>query len=450
MGPVPPAGLGSAPRRGDTDARRPLVLISGKDVLLGVGGQESYVRAHALAAARAGFAPHVFFLGARSAVRATEFGTVHTVGAAFGCRPPVAFHRRRLARAVATLLAEHRGPHVIHSFAIWSGAGVTASRLLARRGITAVPVASAFSTRKYEVAAMQGTLVGPHHRLAHRLRYRAWLAWVRLVDDAIEGRSYARSRVVLVNYESVRRLLTEAYGPGLEIRKVPYAAESAFEGGGAGGATGLRGAAGLGGAAGAGGARGAGGGHAISGGPTRAPLVVAISRHDPRKGLDLLLFALAELAAAGIAFRACLVGPGRLLATHRRLAADLGLADHVEIPGRVADVWPYLSAADVFVLPSVAEASGSVSVLEALQSGTPVIASNCDGIPEDLVDGVDALLFPSGDSRALARALAAVLTDPSRRAELAAGARRAYEQKFSASGFVAELARTYAELGVVP
>jgi glycosyltransferase involved in cell wall biosynthesis len=435
MGPVPPAGPGSAPHRGDADARRPLVLISGKDVLLGVGGQESYVRAHALAAARAGFAPHVFYLGARSAVHITEFGAVHAVGGPFGCRPPVAFHRRRLARAVATFLAEHRGPHVIHSFAIWSGAGVTASRLLARRGITAVPVASAFSTRKYEVAAMQGTLVGPHHRLAHRLHYRGWLAWVRLVDDAIEGRGYADSRVVLVNYESVRRLLTEAYGPGLEIRKVPYAPVSAFGGGGA------RGAAGLG---------GAGGGHAISRGPPRPPLVVAVSRHDPRKGLDLLLFALAELAAAGIAFRACLLGPGRLLSTHRRLAADLGLADHVEIPGRVADVWPYLGAADVFVLPSVAEASGSVSVLEALQSGTPVIASDCDGIPEDLVDGVDALLFPSGESRALACGLATVLTDSLRRAELAAAARRAYEHRFSASGFAAELARTYAELGVVP
>jgi glycosyltransferase involved in cell wall biosynthesis len=412
----------------DGSGRRPLVLISGKDLLGGFGGHESYVRAHALAAASAGFAPHVFCVGTRVAEAVTDFGTVHTVATPAGWRPPVAFHGALLARSVVRFLASYPGPHLIHSFAIWSGAGVAASRSLAHRGITAIPVASAYGTRSYEVSAMQDALA-PHHGLAHRLGYRAWLRWVRLVDDRVEGRGYKQSRLVLVNYESVRRILVDAYGNGLDVRRLPYASPAAFSD--------LP--------------RPCSVPEPVArlGSPT-APLVVAVSRHDPRKSIDLLLLALADVAATGIAFRGCIIGPGRLLDAHRRLATELGLADLVAIPGRVDDVWPYLHHADVFVLPSVAEASGSVSVLEALQTGTAVIASDCDGIPEDLDNGVDALLFPAGDWRALAGALRTVLTDPARRAELAAGSRRIYEDKFSAPGFVRALAHTYAELGIGP
>jgi glycosyltransferase involved in cell wall biosynthesis len=177
--------------------------------------------------------------------------------------------------------------------------------------------------------------------------------------------------------------------------------------------------------------------------------VLAVSRHDPRKGLDVLLRALAEVAAHGVSFRACLIGPGRLLETHRQLATELGLADRVTIPGRVEDVGRYFVAADVFVLPSLAEASGSVSVLEALQAGTPVIASACDGIPEDLADGSDALLVPPGDVQALALALRRLLTDPSLRARLAEGGRRAHDEHFSATRFVDSLRAVYGELGIL-
>jgi len=420
-----------APVRSDSTGRRPLVLISGKDTSTDVGGHESYVRAHALAAAAAGFAPHVFCLGTRSAIDITDGATIHRVAAPRLRRPPAALQQAMLARAVVRFLLERRGPHLIHGFAIWSGAGVIASSALGRQGVAAVPVASAYATRAYEIEAMQAGL-GPYISRIRRVRYRTWQRWSRLVDDRVEGRAYRRSQLVVINYESVRKILVEAYGQGLEIRRLPYASAWAF-------ApdepevsvppppkplAALR--------------------------PPSAPLVIAVSRHDPRKGLDVLLRALALLTASGVAFRACLVGPGRLLATHRALAANLGLAEQVAIPGRVDDVRPYLRHADVFVLPSRAEASGSVSLLEALQSGTAVVASSCDGIPEDVADGVDALLVPPGDSRALASALASLLLDPGRRAQLASASRQAYEHRFSAARFVESLSCTYAELGFVP
>jgi glycosyltransferase involved in cell wall biosynthesis len=289
-----------------------------------------------------------------------------------------------------------------------------------------VPVASAYATRAYEIGIMKDGM-SPYQGVADRLRWRAWARWVRSVDNAIEGWGYARSRVVLVNYQSVERLLVRAYGPELNLRRIPYCAPDAFRLEGHSGGSEVPAAA-----------------AALK--PAAAPLVLAVSRQDPRKGLDLLLLALARVRAAGIPFRACLVGTGRLLEAQRRLAAQLGFEGQIAQPGEVPDVAPYLSCADVFVLPSLGEASGSVSVLEALRAGKAVIASACDGLPEDLRDGQDALLVAPGDVSELAGALGRLLTDPALRDRLASSARRVHERRFSAERFVAALADVYDEV----
>ena len=120
------------------------------------------------------------------------------------------------------------------------------------------------------------------------------------------------------------------------------------------------------------------------------------------------------------------------------------------ITGYVDDVFAYLQHADVYVLPSLEEGSGSVALLEALQAGTAVVASGCDGIPENVADGAEAVLVEPGSVGALEAALATVLEDADLRERLAAGARKAYEERFSAPAFVAALGRTYADLGILP
>jgi glycosyltransferase involved in cell wall biosynthesis len=98
----------------------------------------------------------------------------------------------------------------------------------------------------------------------------------------------------------------------------------------------------------------------------------------------------------------------------------------------------------------VEEGSGSMALLEALQSGTAIVASDVDGIGEDLVDGRDALLVEPGNARALADALARLLADERLRADLAAAARALFLKRFSAERFTNALRETYAEVGVVP
>jgi len=397
---------------------RPLVMVAGSDPSL-EGGHSSYVVAHALAAAAAGYSPQVFSVSARSEVVATEFGTLRRVAAPLhrGYRYE-RVHRPFLARGVARYLAGlgDPGPYILHSFGAWAASGVEAARILAARGIATIPIASAFTTLAHENRAKVAAL-GPHHGVARRLRYRRDYVWVRAVAGRAECEGYRESTLVLVNYESVRRLVLEACHPPPPVRILPYAAPAAFR------ERALK---------------------ALE--PPGPPLIVSVARQDPRKGLDVLIRALSGLARADIAFRAVLVGRGPLLAAHRRLVADLGLAGQVELPGFVEDVFGYLERAAVFVLPSLEEGSGSVALLEALQAGAPVVASRCDGIPEDLRDGEDAVLVTPGDVAGLQRSLALLLGDAPRRNRLAARARARFEERFSSELFTHHLAESYAEL----
>jgi glycosyltransferase involved in cell wall biosynthesis len=148
-----------------------------------------------------------------------------------------------------------------------------------------------------------------------------------------------------------------------------------------------------------------------------------------------------------VRFRACLVGHGPLLEPHRRLARQLRLDDIVAITGWVFDPFAYLRHADVFVLPSFQEGSGSLSLIEALQAGLPVVASNIDGIPEDVTDGDSALLVEPGNIDQLSQALALALTDAGLRGRLQRRAREIFIEKFSAEAFTDALGDLYAEWG---
>jgi glycosyltransferase involved in cell wall biosynthesis len=399
---------------------RPLVMIAGRDPTFGDGGHSSYVVAHALAATDAGFSPQVFCASDRSERVQMDFGTLRRVASPMhrGYRNE-RVHRPFLARGVASYVVglDDPGPHILHSFGAWATIGVQAAEMLARRGVATIPIASAFTTLTHENRAKVQALA-PQHGLGHRLRYHRDYLWVRAVAGPAELRGYRDSALVLVNYDSVRRLVLDACDPPPPLRIIPYAAPAAFR------KERPR----------------------KPPAPPGAPLIVSVARHDPRKGLDVLLGALAGLAREGAQFRAVLVGRGPLLAAHRRLVAELGLEDHVELPGHVEDVFTYLDRAAIFVLPSLEEGSGSVALLEALQAGTAVIASRCDGIPEDLRDGNDALLVTPGDVEGLERALSLLLGDVQLRERLATQARMLFEERFSAERFASTLGTFYAEL----
>lgn len=400
-----------------------LVLIS-HDPLRRAGGSESYLSGHCYAAQSIGTLPHVFSVGRRAEVLRTDFGVVHRVPTPI--RPvrqlTAPTQRPWLVRAALRFLRGRPGPHLIQGYGAWGTIPVYAKQALARQGVEALAVATFFTTTEHEAAAkLAGEVVQATPRL--RLQHTAEMAWAHAVTIPAERALYANCDAIVVNYESVRRLIVDAYGPRGQIYRLPYAARTAFE---------MH--------------RGQAANTVIPGSPAR-PLIVSVSRHDGRKGLDVLIHALAGLRDAGVPFRACLVGTGVLLGAHRRLAESLGLQDQVWFPGRVPDVMPYLRACDVYVLPSTEEGSGSVSVLEALQAGATIVSSAVDGMPEDLTHEHDALLVAPGSREALRDAFRRLVQDAELRERLARAGRATYERRFSPEVVGRALADFHAEIG---
>jgi glycosyltransferase involved in cell wall biosynthesis len=132
------------------------------------------------------------------------------------------------------------------------------------------------------------------------------------------------------------------------------------------------------------------------------------------------------------------------------MARKLGLGSETTIDGKVDEPFLHLRQADLFVLPSLEEGSGSLSMVEAMQCGVAVVATNIDGIPEDVVDEDSALLVPPGDVPELTYALRRVLTDQPLRDRLGRRAREAFERRFSPDTFRKSLMEAYADLGFNP
>lgn len=412
-----------------------VIIVAGRDPMLMVGGSDTYARALGYAALRAGYEPHFFCVGTATRVEEMPFGTIHCAHSPF--RPfrgiMIPFHQRYIVDAVRRFVRE-RGfapgtRCLVHSLGNWSETAAAVARRLARSGLDCRIAATVWTTYTHEtVGKLRG--IGRLHGTRANLKLRLERLWIRLTAAPGERRALRASDLVLVNYDSVRRIVEAECGPGLPLRKSAYASEMAF----------LR-----------------DGSEPVPKPalletlePAGAPLILSVSRHDPRKGLDVLLRALALLRDAGVPFRACLAGGGALLEQHRRYAADLGIGDCTVIPGRVPDAYDCLRHADIFVLPSIEEGSGSVALLEAIQAGVAPVVSRVDGLPEDVTDGESALLIEPGDAAGLAHALRRLVEDPTLRARLAQRAQAIYRERFSAQAFSEDIRAAYEALGFPP
>jgi glycosyltransferase involved in cell wall biosynthesis len=139
-------------------------------------------------------------------------------------------------------------------------------------------------------------------------------------------------------------------------------------------------------------------------------LLLSVRRLVPRMGLEELLHAVAELPSQEI--RLALVGGGMLEAKLRGLSAALGLGDRVLFVGSASDeeLRDWYRAADVFVLPTLADEGFGMATAEALASGTPVVGTPVGATPE-LLKPLDSRLLTEGTSpRALAAGIRRGLT----------------------------------------
>jgi len=159
----------------------------------------------------------------------------------------------------------------------------------------------------------------------------------------------------------------------------------------------------------------------LPGYPRPGGTVGFVGRYDePRKGMTVLLTALAMLAPRRPDLRLLVAGRGD--AEELLDGVPPALAGRVDLLGQVSEAVKarMLRSVDVYCAPNLGGESFGIILLEAMAAGAPIAASDLDAFRRVLDDGRAGALFPTGAAAALARVLAELLDDPPRRAALAA------------------------------
>jgi sugar transferase (PEP-CTERM/EpsH1 system associated) len=158
--------------------------------------------------------------------------------------------------------------------------------------------------------------------------------------------------------------------------------------------------------------------------------------------VDAFILMLARDPSLKARLRLAIVGEGPLLGALRKKVAAAGIADLVWMPGARNDVDEVLRTFSVFVLSSIAEGTPG-SILEAMATGLPVVATRVGGIPDVVSHDVTGLLVPPRDPEAMADALARYCNDPALAEQHGRAGRLRVEQHFAMSSMVSAYTGMY-------
>lgn len=173
-------------------------------------------------------------------------------------------------------------------------------------------------------------------------------------------------------------------------------------------------------------------------------ILLFVGRLEKQKAVHLLIQALPIVKREISDLECIIIGTGSKRESLLELAKDLEVADNVRFVGNSFEVPTYLSAADIFVLPSIFEGLGIV-LLEAFRSGLPAIASNIEGPRELISPGVNGLLFQSGHVSDLASNILRLYKDKNLYKKISEESRKQFEGKYDIRGYVTKLEELYEE-----
>ena len=178
-------------------------------------------------------------------------------------------------------------------------------------------------------------------------------------------------------------------------------------------------------------------------------VVGTVGRMDPVKDQMTLVRAFVHLVRCagdrGRDLRLMMIGDGALRLTAAQALQEAGLSDRAWLPGERSDVPDLFRAMDVFVLPSLAEGISN-TILEAMASGLPVVATDVGGNSELVEAGRTGFLVPRADPEAMADAIRIYVDDPELRRDHGARGRERCEREFSIGTMVKRYAALYDSL----
>jgi glycosyltransferase involved in cell wall biosynthesis len=183
--------------------------------------------------------------------------------------------------------------------------------------------------------------------------------------------------------------------------------------------------------------------------PNATWTVGTVALFRPRKGIEVLLEALASMRSWGAPVRLRAVGSFETLAYESSvlaLADRLGLADAIEWVGFTRAINSELAKMDLFVLPSLFGEGLPMVVLEAMTMGVPVVASHVEGIPEAIAHRESGLLVEPASVSQLAAAIQELVAGELDYASFSRAGRERHREKFSDVAMAASMATVYRDV----
>ena len=174
-------------------------------------------------------------------------------------------------------------------------------------------------------------------------------------------------------------------------------------------------------------------------------LVGTVGRMVWPKRFEYLIRSIPEIVKNYPKVKVLLVGDGVLKKNLEDLTERLELKDRIIFTGFRSDIKDILSTVDLLVIPSLQEGFPMIT-LEAMAMAKPIIATNIDGITEQITDGVNGILVPPKDPSALAKAIIKVINDKELAMTMGLAARKKVEQEFSVEKMVSETEKVYQSL----
>jgi glycosyltransferase involved in cell wall biosynthesis len=172
----------------------------------------------------------------------------------------------------------------------------------------------------------------------------------------------------------------------------------------------------------------------------------AVALFRQRKGLEVLLDALARLRSQGIDARLRAVGEFEMLEYERKIKHQverLNIGQYVDWVGFTDDAPAELAKMDLFVLPSLFGEGLPMVILEAMAAGVPVVATRVEGVPEAIRDELDGLIARPNDAQSLADTIARVIHGEADWSQLRTNAHRHHAACFSDRSMAQGVARVY-------
>jgi glycosyltransferase involved in cell wall biosynthesis len=177
------------------------------------------------------------------------------------------------------------------------------------------------------------------------------------------------------------------------------------------------------------------------------PIIGTVANLFPRKGYEYLIEALEVVKVDHPGISCFIVGEGpESYKEHLvQLVKKKKLDTNVVFAGFQKNVFEFLNAFDVFMLPSIMEGFG-IALLEAMAMSKPIVACKVGGVPEVIEDGVTGILVPPRDSKGLATALLRIMKDDQAKKMLGLAAKKIVETKFTREAAIKRIQDLYLDV----